>query len=161
MVAIRPTKMLARQLGVRLPSVPPEVPSQVADWCAHTFPVGRRSWLIFCNTASLYSVFAQAHRVTDGEALARRLRGMVLKVVRQSGFFSQAEVLADALTDFQWAPIPDRSVLGSINELIWLAGTWLEDPGLTPEGLSKNVNRAPMSGIGMNSPDRAFASLTT
>ena len=46
-LTVRPTKMLARQLGIVVPADMPTVPSRVADWCAHSFTFGRRRWLIF------------------------------------------------------------------------------------------------------------------
>jgi len=161
MVTIRPTKMLARQLGITLPKLPPPVPDRIADWCAHSFATGDQNWLVFCNTTSLYAVFAKADGVTDGESLARRLGGMVLQVITANGFSTQARAFKAALTEYQWAPIPDRSVLGSINELIYLADPLFDDPHLTPGSLAERVSNAPMSAIGMNSPKKVFARMGT
>ena len=66
MLTIRPTKILARRLGIELPKAPPVVTNRVADWCAHEFRVARYRYLIFCNTASLYPVVMMATGVTDG-----------------------------------------------------------------------------------------------
>lgn len=159
MLTIRPTKTLARKLGIALPTTPPPVPSRIADWCAHSFRAGRHSWLIFCNTATLYPVFARATRVRDGEALAGRAAGMIHQVLEANQFNPQAAVFAAELREIQWAPIPGRSVLGSINEMIWLAGHWLDEPDLTPAFLSQRMGRTPMSALGMNSPAEAFAPL--
>ena len=158
-VTIRPTKKLARQLGISVPRLPVPVPSRVADWCAHTFLRGDEQWLIFCNTASLYPVFAGAANVTDGESLARRLGGMVLGVLKTNGYATQSEIFERELTGFQFTPIPDRSVLGSISELIWLAEAWLDDVDLTPAVLSRHLGETPMSALGMNRPARALSSL--
>lgn len=146
-VTIRPTKKLARQLGINVPRLPVAVPSRVADWCAHTFLRGDVPWLIFCNTASLYPVFGGAANVTDGESLARRLGGMVLGVLKTNGYSTQAKIVERELTDYQFTPIPDRSVLGSISELIWLADSWFDDPDLTPAVLSHRweKRRCPLS----------------
>lgn len=160
-LTIRPTKKLARQLGIKIPSVPPPVLSRVADWCAHSFRSGDESWLVFCNTASLYPVLAGAGRVTDGETLARRLGGMVGQVLKTNHFSSQAKIFSEELDDFQWAPIPDRAVLSSISELIWLADSYFKDTALTPGALSFRLGNTPMSALGMNSPARAFGSLRT
>ena len=158
-VTIRPTKKLARQLGISVPRLPVPVPSRVADWCAHTFLRGDEQWLIFCNTASLYPVFAGAANVTEGESLARRLGGMVLGVLKTNGYSSQARIFERALTDYQFTPIPDRSVLGSVSELIWLAESFFDEPNLTPGVLSHHLGEVPMSALGMNHPARALSSL--
>ena len=158
-ITLRPTKKLARQLAISVPRLSPAVPSRVTDWCTHTFLRGDEPWLIFCNTASLYPVFASAAAVTDGEALARRLCGMVIGVLKTNGFSTQAKIFERELTDFQFAPIPDRAVLSSISELIWLSDSWFNDVDLTPATLSRQLGVTPMSALGMNSPERALASL--
>lgn len=158
-LTLRPTKKLARQLAISVPPLAPVVPSRVSDWCAHTFLQGGHPWLIFCNTASLYPVFASAAGVTDGEALARRLGGMVPAVLKTNGFSTQAKIFERLLIDYQFAPIPDRAVLSSISELIWLSERWFDDVDLTPAKLSSKLGITPMSTLGMNSPERALASL--
>lgn len=159
MFTLRPTKTLARQLGIVLPTSPPPVPSRIADWCAHSFQVGRHSWLIFCNTASLYPVIAGGTRVHDGGSLIRRAGGMILQVLDTNQLVHQSRVFAAELRAVQWAPIPDRSVLGSINEMIRLADEQFTEPNAMPGDLSRRLARAPMSALGMNSPADAFASL--
>jgi len=159
MLTLRPTKMLAKQLGISVPATPPAVPSRVADWCMHGFLLGSDPWLIFCNTASLYSVCASAKGVMDGESLARRAGGMINQVLEKNGLKLQAEKFAAELADFQWAPIPGRSVLGSINELICLAEPFFDDPDLLPEALSRRLGETPMSALGMNNPNHVFGTL--
>ncbi|MDQ5978410.1 MAG: hypothetical protein QG602_1384 [Verrucomicrobiota bacterium] len=151
--------MLARQLGITVPPGMPEVPSRVADWCAHTFTHDRKRWLIFCNTASLYPIFAHAKGVDDGESLIRRVGGMVPLVLRENGHPDLAKSFESELHEVQWAPIPGRSVLGSMNELVWLAEAWIGDPHLTPAILSRELGRTPMSALGMNHPAQALATL--
>lgn len=135
------------------------VPSRVTDWCAHTFLQDGHPWLIFCNTASLYAVFASASGVTDGETLARRLGGMVLGVLKTNKYSTQAKIFERQLTDFQFAPVPDRAVLSSISELIWLSDAYFDDEDLTPATLSRQLGKTPMNALGGNNPARALASL--
>lgn len=159
MLTIRPTKMLARQLGIEPPAGMQPVPSRTADWCAHSFTFRRRRWLAFCNTASLYPVFAHAQGVNDGETLARRLAGMAIQVLRQNDHAVQATRLEGEMDAIQWAPIPDRTVLGSMNDHVAVARSWLADPGLTPATLSRELGQMPMSALGMNHPAQALAKL--
>lgn len=151
--------MLARQLRIKVPAVAPAVPSRIADWCAHSFPLGDETWLVFCNTAALYPVFALSTGVTDDESLMRRLGGMVEQVLKTNKLTHQATIFSQELREIQWAPVPDRTVLGSISEMINLAYPWFDEPGLTPAVLSENLGRPPMSALGMNNPTRAFGSL--
>ena len=160
MLTIRPTKMLARRLGIELPKAPPVVANWVADWCVHEFRVSRHRYLIFCNTASLYPAVMMARGVTDGPKLAARLLGGLQTCLRGGKLelqFQQRIVVEGPF--IQWAPIPGRSVLGSINELIFSAKVGLEHRDYGPEELSRWLARTPMMALGGNSPDRVFPTL--
>lgn len=159
-LTIRPTKMLARRLGIEVPPVPPVVTNRVADWCAHEFKVSRQRYLLFCNTASLYPVVMMATGVTNGPELVLRLMGGLQSCLRGGKLETQFERRIVAEGPFvQWAPIPGKSVLGSINELVFLAKCGLEDGVGGPEELSRWLAKTPMSALGMNSPDRVFPKL--
>jgi hypothetical protein len=149
MLTIRPTKMLARRLGITLPEAAPVVANRVADWCVHDFRVGRYRYLIFCNTASLYPVVMLARGVTDDHRLIRRLLGG-LQVC-----------LVGTPMEFQfhrWI-VSGKSILGSINDLILQARYGLENRDYSPVELSRWLAETPMSALGMNSPARVFAKL--
>jgi hypothetical protein len=57
----------------------------------------------------------------------------------------------------QWAPIPDRAILGSINELIYMAKVFSD---LSPAETGKKLAETPMTVLGGNSPNRVFPKLT-
>lgn len=160
MLTIRPTKMLAKKLGIILPDSPPPVASRLADWCVHEFSFERQRWLMFCNTASLYPVVAKGRGVVDGETLGRRLGGMLGEVLKENGSPSQWALIEPQLHEAQWAPIPGRSVLGVINEMIFLACAHLEDKSMTPAKLAHRLAKTPLTTLGMNSPDRVFPTLS-
>lgn len=160
MLTIRPTKMLARRMGMRAPEVAPPVANRVADWCAHEFRCQRYRYLIFCNTASLYPVVTHAREVRDDDALIERLVA-ALRVTFVGGAleFQFERWIAPELSAVQWAPIPDRSILSSINELIFLAKYELENRDASPASLSRWLAQVPMTALGGNSPDRVFPAL--
>lgn len=152
--------MLAKRLKIDVPPVAPVVTNRVADWCAHEFKVSRQSYLVFCNTASLYPVVMMARGVTDGEKLVMRMLGGLQTCLRGRELESQFQrriVVEGPL--FQWAPIPGRSVLGSINELVFAAKIGLESRDYGPEELSRWLAQTPMPALGGNSPDRVFPKL--
>lgn len=157
MMTIRPTKMLARKLRLgAVPDAMPVVTNRVADWCAHEFLVSRRRYLIFCNTASLYPFVTEARGVTDEDTLVRRLQAALrLNLADGPHAFAYERWIVPCGAGVQWAPIPDRSVLGSINDLIFAAKLGLGD-GMSPVELSKRLAQTPLTVLGMNSPDRVF-----
>ena len=157
MLTIRPTKMLARRLRLGATAeIMPVVTNRVADWCAHEFLVSRRRYLIFCNTASLYPVVTEARGVTDDDTLVRRLLAALrLNLADGPLGFAYERWIAPGGAEVQWAPIPDRPALGSINELVFAAKWGLID-GKSPAELSGWLAQTPLSVLGMNSPDRVF-----
>ena len=69
--------------------------------------------------------------------------------------FACEPCIATGGAEAQLAPIPDRSVLGMINDLIFSAKWGLLD-GMSPVELSNRLAETPLSVLGMNSPDRVF-----
>ncbi|HLP24681.1 MAG TPA: hypothetical protein VK477_03310 [Acidobacteriota bacterium] len=157
MLTLRPTKMLARRLKIAVPATPPPVRNRVADWCVHEFRDGGYRYLIFCNTASLYPLVTYARGVNDeGSLIDRGIEAMRLNFVGTEFEFQFQRWILPELAAVQWAPIPDRAVLGSINELILMARHGLDK---SPVELSRWLAEAPMKMLGMDSPDRVFPKL--
>lgn len=160
MLTIRPTKMLARRLQIDgVPEVVPVVTNRVADWCVHEFKFSRWRYLMFCNTASLYPVVTEARGVTDDDTLIKRMTAALRGNLEGGPYaFLHERWIAPHALNVQFAPIPDRSVLGGMNELIFAAKIGLED-GMTPSELSSWLAETPLSKLGMNSPERVFPTL--
>lgn len=156
MLTIRPSKMLARRLRIALPDRMPEVRNRLADWCVHEFRAGRRGYLLLCHTGSMYPVVALLRGVTDGTGLKQRmveaLRDNLTGPVLGPLFSNDIEPRLD---EVQFAPVPDRSVMGTMNELIFSAKVGLYD-GMSVPDLSPWLAETPLSILGMNSPDRVF-----
>lgn len=158
MLTLRPTVALSRRL--RLPSLGgvPNVPNRAADWCAHSFTADRFRYLFFCHTATLYPVITSARGVTDDASLIRAFQTAVrLALSTGSHAFLYERWIGPALS-VQFAPISDRSLLSSINELICHAKYLLRRDELSAVELGAYLAETPMSFLGGNSPDLAFAS---
>lgn len=160
MLTIRPTKRLAARLGILVPNTPPKVTNRVADWCAHEFMVGRYRHLFFFNTASIYPVVTLARGVTDESSLIERLiESLKLNLVGTKVGFQFERWIAPALSEVQFAPIPDRSTLGAMNDLIFAAKWRLGSESVAPVELSEWLAVTPLKTLGYGSPHEAFASL--
>lgn len=159
MLTIRPTKMLAKRLGFTAGSTEASAAHRAADWCAHEFRVSRYRYLMFCNTVSLFPVVTEARGVTDDDTLAKRLVA-TLRLNLEVGPYASiyGRWIAPSVMDVQWAEVPNRSVLGAMNELIFAATLGLED-GLSPVELSPWLARTPLSPLGMCSPEVEFSKL--
>jgi hypothetical protein len=98
--------------------------------------------------------------VTDEQSLIRRLLGglEVCLAGTKLEFQFQRWILPELIST-QWAPIPGKSILGSLNDLIFQARHGLENRDYTPVELSRWLAATPMSALGMNSPERVFPTL--
>lgn len=160
MLTLRPTKMLARRLGLAVPAVPPPVTNRVADWCVHEFRESGCRRVLFCNTATLYPLVTDARGVTDeGELIKRAIAAMQLCFQGTELEFHYQRWIVPDLGAVQFAPIPDRAVLSSLNEMIMMARYGLRNRDYSPVELAAWLAQTPMKAIGYNSPDRAFRSL--
>jgi len=160
MLTLRPTKMLARRLHLTVPATPPPVVNRVADWCAHEFRAERRRYLLFWNTAAFLPVLVDGRGVRDDHDLIMRLAdGLKLVTDGTELAFHYQRWIAPELGTVQWAPIPSRSVLGTMNDLMLMAKYRLAAGEESPVELSLRLAETPLSALGMNSPDRAFRSL--
>ena len=160
MLTLRPTLMLARRLRIAVPRIPPPVANRVADWCAHQFNVSRTRYLIFCHTASLYPVITYARSVTDDSSLIMRfIDALKLNLTGSDLEFQFQRWIVPELAAVQWAPIPDRAILGSINELISAAKVCAIWDECSPVELGQKLAQTPLTVLGGNSPDRVFPTL--
>lgn len=159
MLTLRPTKQLARKLGIVLPGLPPPVPFRVGDWCVNDFQAEGHVWLMVCHTVSFYPFVMSANNVRDAESLVARVAGGMTSVVAKVGGNSQ---FTDWTRTFpgslQWAPIPGRSVLGTMNELTSMAVFALEDGMDDPQQMSQWLAGVPLKALNGNVPRRVFAS---
>ncbi len=98
--------------------------------------------------------------MTDSPTLVERLSDTLKLNFTGTGLESQyRRWIAPGLAVVQWAPIPDLSILGSINDMIAMARFELEERDTPPVELSSWLAESPMSALGGNSPDRVFPRL--
>ncbi len=132
-----------------------------ADWSAHLFVAQRRQFILVTNTASLYSAVVSGKGTTSDVALVRCLLAGLGKVMREDGFrFHFDRLVAPSSAGVLLAKALNRSVTGSMNELVYLARLFLTEDGLSPYESSFRLNRTPMGRLGYAFPVEAFAGLT-
>jgi hypothetical protein len=157
MLTLRPTKMLAQRLKIEVPAAPPPVENRVADWCVHEFREGRQRYLMFCNTATLLPLMTHATGVRSDHDLITRLRdGFQNVLVGTELEFAYQRWIVPELGTVQWAPIPGKAVLSSLNELIMMSRYGMDK---SPVEMSEWLAKVPMKAIGHESPGRAFRQL--
>ena len=147
----------------------PEVPldeNPYADWSAHLFTADRAQYIIVTNTRALYSVVTFGKGITNGGLFIDRALSALREFMEDDGqSFVYQRLIAPASEKVRFAKVPDRSVTGSINELVKFATYYLEDGDTSPHEVGFKLNDVLLSALapskkdGYGKPNEAFKML--
>jgi len=145
----RLSQKLAKKLKQgTLPSLPLDE-NPYADWSAHLFTADRTQHIIVTNTKSLYSVVMYGKGITDGGLFIDRALGCLREFMEDDGqAFAYRRFIAPAAGSIRFAKALNRSVTGSMNDMIFHAKMWLIEGGLSPHDVGFKLNQIPMSALG-------------
>jgi hypothetical protein len=137
-----------------------------ADWSAHLFVAGRTQYVLLSNTKSLYSTVMYGRGITnDSQFIERALSSLREFMEAEGREVVYRRFIAPASASVRFARALDRSVPGSMNELIREAAWWLAEGGLSPHDVGVKLNDTLLSALGKSSsvpygkPREAFAEL--
>jgi hypothetical protein len=157
------TKIKAGTLSAR-----PLDENPLADWSAHLFTADRTQYIILCNTKSLYSTVMFAKGISDGSQFIGRAMGSIREFMEDDGpLLTYQRQIAPASASVRFAKGLDRSVTGSMNDLIFHAKVWLTEGDLSPHDVGFKLNDIPFStldgprGDTYGKPREAFRLLLT
>lgn len=155
---------LSAKLAAKLHSAPgPAVPlalNPYADWSAHLFTADRTQYILLSNTAAFYSTVFYGRGLTDDGQFLDRALSHLGEFLREDGFGSVYErrIVPEAGRVLLCGAL-NRSVTGSINELVRLAKGHLVEQAMAPDEVSRHLNETPMSGLDYSHPRAAFGAL--
>ena len=139
-----------------------------ADWSAHLFTVARTQYIIVANTRALYSVVFYGKGITDySEFISRALSALRAFMEDDGQSFVYQRLIAPTSGSVKFAKALDRSVTGSLNELVKFATYYLEDGETSPFEIGFKLNDVLLSALapskkdGYGRPHEAFKALMT
>jgi len=139
-----------------LPSVPPS-PNPFADWTARLFTADRTQYVLVSNTATLYSTVFYGKGITDANQLINRVLDGLRDITKEDRFESIYEKCVVPETgEFLFSKAVNRSVTGSMNEMIWRAKYQLIRDEISPFDVASRLNKTPMSYVKYGYPRDAF-----
>jgi len=151
---LRITQKLGKKIKTLPTTVVPPGDNPYADWSANLFRAGRTQYIIVSNTTALYSVIFLGKGITTAEAFFDRfveeLRSYMAYDGKESLF---KEMIAPSTGEVAFSKNINRSVTGSINEMIAFAAHLMEFEELTPFQLSDRINDSLMSRLRRLYPD--------
>lgn len=154
------TKIKAGALGVL-----PLDENPFADWSAHLFTTDRTQYIILCNTKSLYSTIMPGKGITKDSQFIDRALSSIREFMQDDGQqFAYRRWVEPASTSVRFAKALNRSVTGSMNELVAFATLLLTEGDLPPHDVSFKLNDLLLSslagpGDGYGRPREAFKAL--
>ena len=162
----RLSQKLAKKLKVGTLASLPLDDNPYADWSAHLFTADRTQYIIVANTKSLYSVVMFGKGIADDCRFIQRALDNIREFMEDDGqAFVYQRFLAPASERVRFAKATDRSVTGSVNELVKFAKFWLEQDELSPYRIGFRLNDMPLSALALGNeksygkPNDAFRSL--
>ena len=145
------TKIKAGKLGEK-----PQHENPYADWSCHLFTADRTQYIIMSNTASLYSCVMFGKGITDDSRFIERVLCTIREFMEDDGqAFAYQRFIAQASGTVSFAKALNRSVTGSMNDLIKFAKHWLVEDDISPHDLGFKLNAILLSALATEKP-RAY-----
>ena len=156
----RLSQKLAKKLKIPSLKAAPADPNPFADWSAHLFAADRTQYIILTNTPSLYSTVIFGRGVSDdGQFLDRALEAIREFMVADGQEFIFRRFIVPVAATVQFASALNRSVTGSMNDLVRFAEMWLTEGELSPFDAGIKLNDMPMSYLDYRVPREVFKTL--
>lgn len=112
-----------------------------ADWSAQLLRMDRTQYVIVSNTKSLYSILFYVTSISNESKSIVRGLGAIREFMEDDGHALACHCFIVPDTGRgSFTKAIDRSVTGSVNELIRSATAWLEDVELSPHELGSKLN---------------------
>ena len=133
------------------------------DWSAHLFPVGRSNFILLTNTVSLLSAVVSGQGVTSVDRFRERAFDGIRACLTALGYESLTRTVFTADSGpVRFAKALNRSVSGSMNELVKCAEFCMSDGELTLPEVADRLNDTLLSALaaggshGYGKPREAF-----
>jgi len=158
---IRLTEKLRRKIKApKLEYHRPVADNPFSDWTSHLFTADRVQYIILTHSVSLYSVVMYGKGIADDSTYTSR----VLDALREFMIDDQREHMyrlriAPLISTIKFSKTGDRRVLGSINDMVFLAKVNMIEGNLSPYDVSFKLNETPFSMLDYNYPAKEIDNL--
>jgi len=133
-----------------------------ADWSAHLFVADRTQYIILSNTKSLYSTLMYGKGITSDSQFIERALSSIREFMEDDGqTFVYHRFITPACGTVSFAKALNRSVTGSMNDLVNHAKEWLMEDGLSPHDVGFRLNGIPSSSLKYLGPRGIFENLAS
>ncbi len=156
----RLSQKLAKKLKVALKSVALPDENPFADWSAHLFTARRTQYIILTNTSSLYSVLMLGKGITDDSLFLNAALAHIRESLCREGMeFIFRNFIEPASREVAFSKPLNRSVIGSMNDLVFQAKFLLTEREESSSEVSSQLDETPMSALRYRNPREVFKGL--
>jgi hypothetical protein len=126
-----------------------------ADWSCHLFSADRTQYIIVSSTKSLYSYVMYGKGITNDGIFIERVLNSLREFMEDDGHsFIYQRFIAPASNTVRFATALNRSVTGSMNDLIGHATGWFESGDRAPHDLCFQLNDILLSALATSTLDK-------
>lgn len=151
MMIIRLTQKLAKKIKVAPTDAASRAEDLFGDWAANLFTVGRTQYIILTHSVSLFSVVFPGRGIGDGDRFVAQALAALGEQMTDAGhgdIFDQH--IAPLAEEVRLSKTGDRSLLGSMNDLVQHAKWLLEDH--SPSVVARRLGEIPMGALDYGYP---------
>lgn len=131
-----------------------------ADWSVNLFVADRTQYVLASNTRSLYSTVLFGKGITDDSRFIERVLSNLREFMQDDGQeFIYQRFIAPATATVRFGKALNRSVTGSMNDLVFQARFWLLERELAPYDVGFRLNEIPLSSLKYANPKEAFRAM--
>ena len=163
---LRLSQKLTRKIKAGKLSEMPLDENPYADWSCHLFTADRTQYIILSNTKSLYSCVMYGKGITDDSRFIERALSTIREFMEDDGqTFVYQRMIAPSSATVSFAKDLNRSVTGSLNELVKFAEHGLVEDDISPHDVGFKLNGILLSALatekshGYGKPNEAFRGL--
>jgi hypothetical protein len=158
---LRLSKKLCTKIKTGTLKTMPLNENRFADWAAHLFAADRTQYILVTNTKSLYSTVLYAKGITDDSRFIDRALGSIREFMEADGLaFIYHQFIAPTCGTVRFAKALDRSVTGSMNDLVFQATIHLVEGEMSPFDVGFKLNETPFSSLKFSNPREAFKAMS-
>ena len=155
---------LSTKLATKLKSVPahslPIDDNPYADWSATLFLADRAQYVLVTNTRSLYSMVMFGRGITNDSEFVKRAVSYLGELMEHDGYqFLRERAFLPETGTISFAKALNRSVIGSMNDLVHYAQVLLTESEISPFDVSFKLNEMPMSYLNYDVPRETFGKM--
>lgn len=134
-----------------------EDPDPYLDWYANLFTAQRYQYILVTEAKSLLSIVMHGGGVTDVDNFIKQFLSQLHEYLNDTGNrLIYERIIVPQTGRIKISKTVNKSVLGSMNDMVYLSKTYLENEEIGPWDLMKKINRTPFKAINYAYPEEEF-----